>query len=125
MNTTKPTFIGSRLFYTICFILLFIIEVLIAKYVHDAFIRPYLGDVLVVILVYCATRIIIKKPLKWLPFAVFAFACSIETMQYFQLADRLGLEHNTIARIVLGSVFDWADIACYAVGSIFLCFIRK
>ena len=98
---------------------------MIAKYVFDSFVRPYLGDVLVVILVYCGVRIVINKPLKWLPFAVFAFACSIEVMQYFQLADKLGFEHGSIARIVLGSVFDWADIACYAVGSIFLCFIKK
>lgn len=121
----KQPFVGSKLFYAICFIILFFVEFIIARYVHDSFVRPYLGDVLVVILVYCAARIIIPRPLRWLPFAVFAFACSIEVMQYFHLADTLGLSHNSVARIVLGSVFDWGDIACYVVGSILLCFVRR
>ena len=44
---------------------LFMIEVLIALFVHDSFIRPYLGDFLVVILIYCAVRTFIKaSPLK-------------------------------------------------------------
>ena len=52
MNTKNTTFIGSRWFYAICFIGLFIVETLIALFVRDAFIRPYMGDVLVVILIY-------------------------------------------------------------------------
>ena len=35
------------------FVLLFIIEVLIALFVNDRLIRPYVGDFLVVILIYC------------------------------------------------------------------------
>ena len=34
-------------------IVLFFVEVLIALFVHDGIIRPFLGDVLVVILIYC------------------------------------------------------------------------
>ncbi len=52
MNSKNTTFIGSRWFYAICFIGLFIVETLIALFVRDAFIRPYMGDVLVVILIY-------------------------------------------------------------------------
>lgn len=118
-------FIGNRWFYLLCCLGIFIIETLIAMYVHDTIIRPYAGDILVVVLVYCFVRIFISRPLRWLPLWVFLFACCIEFMQYFQLADILGLRHNNVARIVLGSVFDWKDIACYALGCLPLFFIKR
>ena len=83
MNTKNTTFIGSRWFYAICFIGLFIVETLIALFVRDAFIRPYMGDVLVVILIYCFARIFITEPLRGLPLWIFLFACCIEAFQYF------------------------------------------
>ena len=39
---------AGRWRYFVIFLLLLIIEVLIALYVHDDFIRPYIGDVLVI-----------------------------------------------------------------------------
>lgn len=118
-------FIGNRWFYLLCCLGIFIIEALIAMYVHDTIIRPYIGDILVVVLVYCFVRIFISRPLRWLPLWVFLFACCIEFMQYFQLADILGLRHNSVARIILGSVFDWKDIACYALGCLPLFLIKR
>ena len=41
----------KRIFYIISFLVIFCIEVLIALYVRDNFVRPYIGDVLVVVLV--------------------------------------------------------------------------
>ena len=40
--------------------------------------------------------------------------------QYFRLAELLGLQGNTAARIILGSVFDWKDIACYGTGCLLI-----
>ena len=125
MNTKNTTFIGSRWFYAICFIGLFIVETLIALFVRDAFIRPYMGDVLVVILIYCFVRIFITEPLRGLPLWIFLFACCIETLQYLQLVTLLGLQNCTLARVVLGTSFSWWDIVCYAVGCLPLLFIRR
>lgn len=47
----------QRIKYGAAFLLLLCVEVLIALYVHDDFIRPYIGDVLVVGVVYCFLRI--------------------------------------------------------------------
>ena len=42
----------QRMGYLAAFVILFLIEAAIALWVHDRFIRPYIGDVLVVVLVY-------------------------------------------------------------------------
>lgn len=109
-----------RIKYGIAFALLLLIEVIIALYVHDSFIRPYVGDMLVVILVYSFTRIFIPEKCRLLPLYVFLFAAGVEVLQYFKLVHVLGLEDNRFLRIVLGSVFDLKDIACYGAGCILL-----
>ena len=40
----------KRLPYLLAFILLLLLEIIIAVFVHDRFIRPYVGDVLVTVL---------------------------------------------------------------------------
>ncbi len=109
-----------RVKYAIVFVLLLFVEVMIALYVHDTFVRPYVGDMLVVILVYSFTRIFIPERCRLLPLYVFLFAAGVEVLQYFKLVQVLGLESNRFMRIVLGSVFDIKDIVCYGVGSILL-----
>jgi len=97
---------------------LLVIEVLIAVYVHDNFVRPYVGDYLVVMLLYCAVRTFINaSPLK-IALAVLLFAYFIELLQYFHLVDRLGLAGNTVARTVIGYGFEWLDLLAYTLGVI-------
>jgi Protein of unknown function (DUF2809) len=99
-------------------VLLFVIEVLIAAYVHDNFVRPYVGDYLVVMLMYCALRTFINaSPLK-IALAVLLFAYFIELMQYFHLVDRLGLADNQLAKTVIGYGFEWLDLLAYTLGVI-------
>ena len=43
---------NKRLFYGIIFAVLVIVEVIIGVFVHDGFVRPYLGDVIVVMAIY-------------------------------------------------------------------------
>lgn len=93
-------------------------------YVRDAFVRPYVGDALVVVLIYCFIRIFIPQGLPWLPVYVFAFACFIEILQYFRLVNLLGVT-NPVARIILGATFDFKDIISYATGCIFVLIVSK
>jgi len=111
---------GKRLLYLSAFILTVLIEVYIAVFVHDRFIRPYLGDVLAVAAVYFFVRVFRPDGGKWLPLWVFIFAVCVEISQYFQLVKLLGMENNRVISIILGGVFDWADILCYAAGCLII-----
>ncbi len=117
--------IKKRIVFLITFIILLVIEVLIALYVQDDFIRPYVGDILVVVLLYYLVRIFLLEKAPFLPLYLFLFAAGIELLQYFQFVELLGLQNNTFARILLGSVFDWRDIGCYAIGCILISIFEK
>jgi Protein of unknown function (DUF2809) len=97
-------------------ILLFIIEVCIAAFIDDRIIRPFVGDVLVVILVYCFVKSFWNVRVKAAIAGVFVLACGVEILQYFNFVDLLGLRQNRLLVIILGSVFDWKDILAYAIG---------
>ena len=109
----------KRLLYLVLFAVLFSVEALIALFVHDSFVRPYIGDVLAVIVVYLFIRIFIPEKYPWLPAAVFAFALLVELSQGLHLVERFGIT-NPVLKTVLGSVYDARDMMCYGIGCIFL-----
>lgn len=108
----------SRLTYIIIFILLFAVEVAIAVLVHDDFVRPFIGDVLVVMLVCAFLRIIFPERSKIIPVFATLFAVIIEILQYFDFVKLLGLENNVILSTALGRTFDIKDIVCYIIGGL-------
>lgn len=106
-----------KLGYLIAAIILFAIEVLIALFVRDDFIRPYIGDVLAIALVYVALRAAAPLSVLQAVALTLAIALAIEISQALNLLGALGLGDSRIARIVLGGVFDWADLVAYTVGA--------
>ncbi len=106
----------KRMVYLIATAGVFLIEFLIAIFVHDNFVRPYIGDVLVVVLLYTFVRIFLPEGVRLLPLYIFLFAVGVEVLQYFRIAEVLGLSDNRVLSVVIGSVFDWKDIVCYGVG---------
>lgn len=111
---------NKRVFYLLATIVLILLEVLIALFVHDNFVRPYLGDVIVVVVVYCFVRIFIPEKVYLLPVYVFLFAVLVEVLQYFHIVDLLGLGNSTFFRVLIGGVFDLKDILCYGAGCLLL-----
>jgi hypothetical protein len=101
-------------------ILIFIIEVLIALFVKDNFIRPYVGDVLVVILIYCFIRAFLRLPVLPLVMGVLVFSFTMEFLQYLNIVKTLGLEKSNIARTVIGTLFEWLDLVAYVAGAIII-----
>lgn len=111
---------NKRILYGIVTMILLVIEVSIALFVHDSIVRPYVGDVLVVLVIYTFVRIIIPENVALLPLYVFIFAAGVEILQLFHIVDLLGLGDNRFFRILIGSVFDIKDILCYAAGCLIL-----
>ena len=107
-----------RVTYAVIFLLLLITEVLIALFVHDAFIRPYFGDVLVTVLICAFCRIFIPNGIRPLPLYVFLFAAAVEVSQYFGLVRLLGLGDISFFAILMGTTFSVYDLICYGVGCI-------
>lgn len=105
--------------------LLFIAECLIALYLDDAFIRPYFGDFLVVILIYCFVKSFLDIPVLPCIIFVLLFSCSIEILQYLNLVEKLHLEKSRLARTVLGSSFSWADLIAYIFGALAIWFFEN
>lgn len=114
----------NRIKNLIIFILVFLIEIIIAVFIHDKFIRPYIGDILVIILIYFFIKSI-KDEIKYLPIYVFLFSVLIEIGQYFNMVKVLGVENIRFFRVLLGSTFDWRDIICYGVGCTVLLFYER
>lgn len=113
----------QRLKNFILFLTFLVIEILIALFVHDGFVRPYFGDLLVVVVLYFFVRIWFPKiPEKagWLPAGIFLFAVGVEFLQLLHLVEILGMENNPFLRTILGSTFDSKDIACYGAGCLLL-----
>ena len=106
----------KRLCYGAAAVLLIAVEVLIALYVHDSFIRPHIGDVLVVVVLYLLVRTVVPEGWPWLPLGIFLFAVCVEGLQAIGIADRLGLSGNRVLRTLIGGTFDPGDIVCYAAG---------
>lgn len=115
----------KRLLYACITVVLLVVEVLIALFVHDDFIRPYIGDVLVTVLICTFMRIFIPKSVKMLPLYVFIFAAGVEVLQFFRIVEVLGLSDNTFFSILIGSVFDMKDIVCYGVGCVIVFAVEK
>ena len=105
-----------RVRYFLAFVFIFVIEVMIALFVHDDFVRPYIGDLLVVILIYCFVRAFFKLSVQVAAFGTLVFSFLVEFLQFLQIVDRLGLRGNKVSRIVIGTSFSWEDLLMYAIG---------
>lgn len=107
-----------RITYIIIFILLLATEIFIGAFVDDTFIRPYMGDVLVVMLICAFLRIFFTEKPKLLPLYTTLLAVAVEVLQYFDFVKLLGLEGNRIISTTLGRTFEIKDIICYVAGGI-------
>ena len=107
------------------FVLLFCIEVLIALFVHDDFVRPYLGDFFVVILIYCFIKSFIRLTVLEAAVSVMLFAFTTEFLQFLNIVEVLHLEKNKIAKTVLGTSFSWMDMLMYVIGIAIVLLVEK
>ena len=110
----------ARLVYGICFLVLTVVEVLIAMFVHDEWVRPYGGDIIIIFVIYAFISMLLHNGLVSLPIVILLFACLAEGLQYINIVEKLGLGDIEFFNVLLGTVGDVKDIICYAVGCLIL-----
>ncbi len=107
---------NNRVTYLLIASVLLAVEVVIAMFVQDRFIRPYLGDFLVVIMLYCFVRALLNPSIPVALLAVLLFSYIIELLQLVNLIGFFRLSGNKIAHVVLGTSFSWFDLLAYTLG---------
>ena len=111
--------------YFLAFFALFVIEALIAKFVTDSFIRPFVGDYLVMILIYLFSRTWLKGNDRVQILGVLLFCYSVEIAQKFNLVQILGLEQYRLARIIIGTHYDVNDLVAYSLAALTLLLFKN
>ncbi len=106
----------ERIIYIAATVILLFTEVIIALFVHDRFIRPYFGDVLVVVLLYTALRSIFPQKISLLSLYIFIFAVLVEISQGIHLVSLIGADKSPFLSTLMGTSFSFYDILCYACG---------
>lgn len=92
---------------------------------HDRIVRPYVGDYLVVILLYCVVRCFLDVRVLAAAVWVLVFSYAVEVSQYFHLADHLGFREPSLARVLLGTYFTWTDMLMYTLGILTVLGVEK
>lgn len=114
-----------RIIMGIASAVLFGIEVIIGVFAHG-WVREYLGDVLVVILLYTLARTVSpEKPRHGilLPACILIFAFCVEFLQLWGFCDKLHIT-NRLLRIIIGTGYSNIDLLSYAIG-IVPCFLSE
>ncbi|CAI8849020.1 DUF2809 domain-containing protein [Chryseobacterium sp. IT-36CA2] len=112
--------------YLLLTVFIFLVEVLIATKLSGVFfVRAYLGDVIVVMLLYTFVKSFVKINDQKLILGILIFSFLIEFAQYFNIAEKLGFRPGSLMYIVIGNSFSWIDNLCYAVGCMILYLIVK
>lgn len=107
--------------YLLISVFIFLIEVLIATELKDIFfVRAYLGDVIVVMLLYTLIKSFFRVNNEKLILGILIFSCLVELAQYFNIAEKIGFREGSLMYIVIGNSFSWIDILCYAAGCLLL-----
>lgn len=104
--------------YFLLFMILLVVEIFIAVFVQDKFVRPYLGDFLAVILVYVFFKSFTDCSVYAAAIFSLLFAYFLEILQFFQIIKNLGLEEYRILSIIIGNHFEWSDMIAYTLGII-------
>ena len=123
-NSLQTFRLRCHLGYFVLALTIFLIEIAIAKYM-SGWIRSYLGDMLVIILLYSAIMSVVELNKKAVVLFTLIVAFAIEFGQYFKLAERLGFAPDSVAYIVLGNTFSGADLGCYAIGAILILLVER
>ncbi|MEL6256980.1 MAG: DUF2809 domain-containing protein, partial [Bacteroidota bacterium] len=102
-----------------------LVEVLIAAFAKDSFIRPYVGDFLVVMLIYAFLKSFTHLSVWQAAMGSLVFSYLVEFSQYLGLIKWLGLKNNLAAKLILGNAFSWEDMLAYTLGILLVLIVER
>ena len=116
----------KRLVYLYMALFCFAMCAVIVYFFSDLlFIRGFIGDVLVTILLYCFIKFFVDiRPFK-MSALILLISYTVEILQYFKFVEWIGLGDSRIARVVFGTVFDLKDLVAYTIGVIIIYLLDK
>lgn len=110
---------NRRWMYIMSFIITFLLEVIIALYIKNGFIRSYFGDILIIICLYFFAKSIFDNKIKNIAIYILILGIIVEIMQYFNISKYIARE-SKVLKIALGTTFDIKDIICYLIGYVII-----
>ena len=113
----------NKIYFTL-FLILFITEILIAKYA-TGFLRHTIGDYFAVIFVYTFIKSFFKISIEKAVLITFAISFIIEFLQLSDLQNHFPKEYSEIFKIVLGTSFSFGDLVAYTLGIITIVLVEK
>jgi hypothetical protein len=114
-----------KLNYLFSSISILIIEILIAVFANDQFIRPIFGDYLTVIFLFYLFAAFLKLSKNTIAIITLLISYSIEGLQYIHILEVFKLEHYRILKIIFGTSFSWTDMLAYTIGTLTVLFIHN
>ena len=115
----------NRKTYLILFLIFLFIEIYIALFIKQIFIRGFVGDVFVVLLMYYFLQSLFKGPPLKFAYIVLVIAFCVEILQYFKIIEVLSLSGNKIASTIIGTTFSFYDLIAYTVGFVLVLIIQS
>ncbi len=108
----------SLFFLGLCFLIL-------QSFHTNRWIREYIGDMIIVMLIYSFLQSIKDFDPIRLSVFVIGFSFSVEILQYIKIISFLGFKENYITKIIFGSVFDPLDLTAYLIGTVFILYLDR
>jgi hypothetical protein len=116
----------ARFVYFITAAVIFIVEVVIAVgIIGGAFIRGSVGDILVIVLLYCLVRAALGLAPVVAAVSAVAAGFLVEALQSIKVAELLGLKAGSILYIAVGNTFALSDLFMYALGGLLALFVDR
>jgi hypothetical protein len=109
----------------IVFIVLFFIEVSIALYIKQGFIRAIFGDFLVVIMIYFFIKSFVRIKSIYIAITVLFIAYLVEFLQFIDILSIVNYKENAVINLILGTTFSIQDIIAYTLGVATVIFLEN
>ncbi|MBL8021849.1 MAG: DUF2809 domain-containing protein [Leptospirales bacterium] len=124
MSGNSGSAFWSSIFYTrwlvYLLISLFVLGLcitIVLLFSKQPFVRGFVGDTLIVVLLYCLAKTLCDVSSWKLAMAVLIFSFTIEGIQFLRLAELLGISKEPLVRLTIGAYFDPLDLLAYLLGT--------